>query len=225
MGIIVIVVIIFVVYLIKGNIYAKNERKKEENRKILNIKPVEKKDLHYPIVLSPKNVKLVLPTQIHYYYDESPKRGASDLFFAQKLKKYFSNVSTDLKLGRFFPDIVLYNEMAKFYLDIEIDEIYTTNEVYNLKRKMVIHSMGDDDFRNNYFLNKGWYVLRFSEEQVRKETESCCKFVAQVYAYYALDKTPLNKLQTVRDLSFSEQWSKEIGNFHIRNNSRREWLN
>ena len=194
-----------------------HQQKLENDRYWLNINRYEEKEKNYPIVLSPYwRTQLILPTPV--YSHEQPQRGASDLFFANNLKKYFSNIFINLKLGYYYPDIVLHNESSKFYLDIEIDEIY------GLKNKEIIHSIGNDDRRNEYFLNRGWHILRFSEEQVRKETDSCCKFVAQVYAYYTLDKNPLNKLWLISNLKFTEQWTSEEGYKNMQKNVRKEWL-
>ena len=219
-------VILLIIYFVNSNKRREENKKREEEerknekRRNLGINSYKQNEKQYPIVLCPyvtKNTSLILPSQKTYSDVGQGKQGASDIFFANELKKYFPNVSTNFKLGVFYPDIVIYKE-DNFYIDVEIDEVYT------MKGKDIIHSIGDDNHRNRFFQKKGWYVLRFSEEQIRTETKSCCKFAAQIYAYYTFDKDPLNKLINIKDLSFTEQWTREMGYQYRQENVRNKWL-
>lgn len=218
MLILIIIVLVFAVAFAQGLIYQSNQREKERLRKILNIEKVNTKDGHYPILKIPGNTRPERPKDISYN-DFRPKSGAHDNFFANKLKQYFGDkIKMDVRLSNRYPDIALINEKTKFYLDIEIDE------VYDLESKFALHSVGTDDLRNEYFIRKGWYVLRFTEEQVVKQTLSCCKYVSQVYAYFTLDKKPLYFLTAIQDVNFNEQWDFEKANRLANGNFREKEL-
>lgn len=57
-----------------------------------------------------------------------------------------------------------------------------------------------DSKRNNFFINKGWLVIRFSEEQVVRHPHSCCKTVAQAIALVLGDTSVLNQFANTLDL-------------------------
>ena len=107
------------------------------------------------------------------------RTGRSETYFDYKLDKYFRgfiqrNVSIEDpgKTRRFKPDYVFYDPGRKIYIDIEIDEPYV------LVKNIPIHYKGADDKRNDYFLSKGWDVIRFTEEQIANFPNACCKFIS-----------------------------------------------
>lgn len=201
----IVIVLVFIVAFFQGKSYKATLDQKEQQRQILGIRDIKTIEGSYPLLKVPGNKKPVEPIEVGFG-EFKPKTGSHDDFFANKLRMYFpKEVNTNMRLLKKYPDIALINKEAQFYLDIEIDE------VYELEYKFVIHHEGSDDFRNEYFTNKGWYVLRFSEDQIVKYPLECCKFVSRVYAYYTLDKKPLQKLQEVGDIKFVKQWNYEEG--------------
>ncbi len=71
----------------------------------------------------------------------------------------------------YLPDIVYYDESFGILIDIEIDEPYLGSD------GTPIHYIGSDDDRNKRFLDNGWIVIRFCEEQVVKYPNECYLFI------------------------------------------------
>ena len=145
------------------------------------------------------------------------------------LKKYFSNSihknlivqNPKYDLGfHYTPDCVYIDRNLNLYIDIELDEPYTTVEG---EIKPIHHETSSKDVkRNNHFNSRGWIVIRFSEEQVVCNVESCCKTVAQVIAGITGDNSILNAFRNIPDLTPMRQWTYEeaieMAKKHYRNN-------
>ena len=58
------------------------------------------------------------------------------------------------------PDIVLVDRARNLFIDIEIDEPY--DGYY----RTPAHEEGKDDLREQFFVESGWAVIRFTERQV-----------------------------------------------------------
>ncbi|MEA5452952.1 hypothetical protein VB780_30555 [Leptolyngbya sp. CCNP1308] len=105
----------------------------------------------------------------------------------------------------FTSDIAYIDSDINLYIDIEVDEPYV------LSSEEPIHYIGwiKDVNRNDFFLNRNWVVVRFSEEQVVCHTLSCCKFIAEIITDLTGDSTTLERLSDVADLPPMPQWSRE----------------
>jgi hypothetical protein len=114
-------------------------------------------------------------------------RGYKELDFDVCLKRYFKDFSgLQFHNDRFLfisnntkpyvPDHVLIDERnnLNLFIDIEIDEPYE-----GLSR-LTTHEQGKDDYRNSYFNDRGWIVIRFAEVQVHQNILGCCKLIAEV---------------------------------------------
>lgn len=99
--------------------------------------------------------------------------------------------------------LLLYRSGLGF--DIEIDEPYA------LLNKYPTHCVDDDkdQQRNQFFVNGGWVVVRFTEEQVVKQPLSCCKVIASVIRDVTGDNLILEQLSQVSDLSPVKPWTVE----------------
>lgn len=107
--------------------------------------------------------------------EETINKGNSEFFFLNKLINYFGNeIKIDMKLGIYFPDFVYECQNPQFFIDIEIDEDY------DYINKKPIHYVGADDERNNYFLSKNWFVIRFAEQQIIDYPDDCCNYLKDV---------------------------------------------
>lgn len=101
-------------------------------------------------------------------YEAMFKEHLNELFY-DKIK---TNVEFLLPNGNgFVPDFAYVNRETGLCIDIEIDEPYA------LADKTPIHCIGDDDFRDQYFLSKGWFVIRFAEIQIAKFSDKCTQYV------------------------------------------------
>lgn len=149
----------------------------------------------YPLVFFGERGKI---RQAIESYNEN--KGRSEAFFYKYLQKYFpKQVYTDLALpigkAYYYPDFTLISEKHQLYVDIEIDE------PYNFKGYPT-HIKGSDDKRNTYFVQCGWVVIRFAEEQIARQPLQCCKFIAQTLNQISRDKCFLKEdLQPIPDLS------------------------
>jgi hypothetical protein len=108
--------------------------------------------------------------------DSDVKKGVSELTFYSHLTKYFPgkifhNKNLDMLDYSYHPDFVYFDKNAGILIDIEVDE------PYSLDNQEIIHTIGNDEERNNCFINSNWVVLRFAEEQVIKQPVECCKII------------------------------------------------
>ncbi|MCY7283686.1 MAG: endonuclease domain-containing protein, partial [Cyanobacteria bacterium CAN_BIN43] len=106
------------------------------------------------------------------------------------------------------------------YIDIEIDEPYA----YNTKEPTHFLGAWKDDNRNNFFLSKGWLVIRFSEEQVVRHPQSCCKTIAQAIAEVLGDNSVLNQFATMPNLQTMQQWTQSEAEDMAANDYRDRYL-
>jgi hypothetical protein len=105
-------------------------------------------------------------------------KGRSEAAFLLFLKREFPGIiHNELSFNRIldyrpkFPDFILSHKNYPIYIDIEIDEPYSLND------GSPIHCLGQDIARNFEFLYHNWFVIRFTEEQVVKYPEQCCKLI------------------------------------------------
>ncbi len=141
------------------------------------------------------------------------------------LMQYFpDNVCTESTLSipdfdyPYSPDIAYIDKTTNLHIDIEVDEPY----IYHSKEPY--HYIGKDDRRNNFFLDCGWLVIRFSEEQVACYPESCCKAVAQAIAEVTGDDEIMRQFEDVLDLTPIPQWTEEEAHIMAIENYRDEYL-
>lgn len=117
-------------------------------------------------------------------YNEIQRKGASERYFETYLKnnELFS-VKTDIKIlnssGLFFyPDFILIIRKSGIHIDLEIDEPYICNNGKPIHYEN--NSYSSDSDRNGFFINEGWIVMRFAEEQIFKSPDVCLKYIIQV---------------------------------------------
>jgi hypothetical protein len=134
----------------------------------------------YPILLSPKKGCIVRSHKLI----KTGRRGYKEPFFQAAIESYFGNdfqILGDARLdtGResrpFEPDIAIIDKKfnSNLRIDIEIDEPYA-----GISRQPT-HCIGEDIYRDNYFKDRGWIVIRFSEYQVHLSESSSLKFIAE----------------------------------------------
>lgn len=139
--------------------------------------------------------------------DDNVKKGISEDFFVNELAKEF-NVFTNQKIKidesiYYYPDILLIHN--NIYIDIEIDEPYSIDD------ETPIHYIDEsgcsvDNNRNDVFTSEGFEIIRFSEEQIFRNTYECIQFIKEF----------LNSFETadyksiISPKSFSiPKWTKE----------------
>ncbi len=104
--------------------------------------------------------------------------GRSEYFFFEYLEKHFKDeISHNESIMKGYkPDFVYSNVSKKIFIDIEIDE------PYSFVNNEPLHYLGNikDKDRNRVFLESGWAIVRFSEEQVLTQPIECCKLIAEI---------------------------------------------
>ena len=175
---------------------------------------------NYPIITMPKNEALVRESfKIPYGV-----KGICEPMFYEKLKNYLSDLRRNLLLPikdkkyGYEPDLTYVDEKINLFIDIEIDEPYDGAT----RKPSHFHNSYDLD-RNAYFNESGWVVIRFAEEQIFKNTLSCCKKVAEVIDILA-GSNLLDSFQDVPDLEAIKQWTYEEALEMERNLFRESYL-
>lgn len=170
------------------------------------------------------NGKVLLPTGT----SDAPV-GASEKRFGAILEQYFP--------GRVFPqmeipipdwskphnystDFCIAIKEVNLWLDVEIDEPYD----YKTGNPTHCWDDGRDANRNTFFLNKGWIVIRFSEQQVVQHPESCCREIASVIKSVTGIELFFKPLQTVAILTPSKMWSKREAKLMAKRQFRNQYL-
>lgn len=148
----------------------------------------------------------------------NPRKGKTEDSFTKELKYYFGNsIKTEFVIEVFHykddvhfaskesnaycPDIIFEHKLTNLCIDIEIDEPYNENNA--------LHTISDakDYERNKYFIERGWVIIRFSEEQIKNEPKSCCKEIAKIIALIAGDKSFINQFENINDLYRHRKWN------------------
>ncbi len=131
-------------------------------------------------------IKKAILEQAEILDDNTVRRGLSEDFFYRYLKKYSQfQVYKSLKYKFYYPDLVLIKN--NLVIDLEIDEPYSYEE------KKPVHSDGQDEKRDNFLLNEGFVVIRFSEEQIIENPEICLEIINSVIdTYLNLTEMPIN---------------------------------
>lgn len=109
------------------------------------------------------------------------KKGVSEHYFAEALKRSGFEVHTNQKIPAeymyYYPDFLVVKD--NIYIDIEIDEPYSGQDgtpIHYLEIKGGIKKSVDSE-RNNYLTEKGFEVIRFSEDQVILRPQECINFI------------------------------------------------
>ncbi|MBD2019239.1 hypothetical protein H6F43_03460 [Leptolyngbya sp. FACHB-36] len=113
----------------------------------------------------------------------SARAGKRDKVLFEKLKSTFPELKIDWQKGLelssgqypYTPDVIVHDPITHIWIDVEIDEPWFKED--GIKKPS--HYLGKDDRRNDFFLQCGWIVIRFAEEQVAQSPSSCLRVIAQ----------------------------------------------
>lgn len=157
------------------------------------------------------------------------QQGVSEKQFFVYLCRYFSGFY-DFCMGGEFPipgtsfcytaDFILVHQPTGLAIDIEIDEPYDgrTGKPHHCVDR------GKDNQRNRFFLERNWVVIRFSELQVVKYPDGCCKAIARVIFQITGDYRGLVLLKNVVDLLLHKQWTTKEAIYLAKNRFRSAYL-
>lgn len=179
----------------------------------------------FPIIRAPKEgCEIKLPV-----VGRSCKRGVCEEHLCKmirdlKLPDFYDDVS--LFVGNYpkpyEPDIAYIDVQKGIFIDIEIDEPYSGWERLPIHYKTKYGTI--DDLRNNYFTERGWTVLRFSEKQVHEQPKSCLKRVYQLLHEMDGSITMPQCLATEADIFSNDMWTKEQAERMEQNKEREKML-
>ena len=157
------------------------------------------------------------------------QQGVSEKQFFVYLCRYFSGFY-DFCMGGEFPipgtslrytaDFILVHQPTGLAIDIEIDEPYDgrTGKPHHCVDR------NKDSQRNRFFLERNWVVIRFSELQVVKYPDACCKAIARVISQITGDYRSLVKLQNVKDSLPHQQWKVKQAVYMAKTKFRSSYL-
>jgi hypothetical protein len=138
------------------------------------------------------------------------KLGFTENQFYNTLKKYFEKdfyVYNDRHITHrsgtncYEPDFLIISEKdnKNIFIDIEIDEPYD-----GLSR-VPTHELNRDHFRDDFFIIRGYIVIRFTEKQIFEEPIQCCIYIAKIIK--SIDSTYINEdLNSEIKISIQSQW-------------------
>lgn len=114
------------------------------------------------------------------------------------------------------PDICLYWEEKKLYIDIEIDEPYDI-----VSRKPIHYKENGDNLRDRYFIGNGWCVIRFTEQQVHDNIEGVTNYIKRMLRWLTKDE----RIKYDEDsLSPVERWSYDQAEQMASDKTREDYL-
>ncbi|MGA9382819.1 MAG: hypothetical protein WBV73_29000 [Phormidium sp.] len=157
------------------------------------------------------------------------QQGVSEKHFFVYLCRYFSGFY-DFCMGGEFPipgtsfrytaDFILVHQPTGLAIDIEIDEPYDgkTGKPHHCVDR------NKDSQRNRFFLERNWVVIRFSELQVVKYPDACCKAIAKIVFQITGDYRSLVKLQNVKQLLPHKQWKVKEAVYMSKTKFRNSYL-
>jgi len=147
-------------------------------------------------------------------YQSEARRGYTEFpnncSFSSKLTQYWGNKIHILRyMGSYTPDFAYVDEANCLFIDVEIDEPYTPRQYPNCNEDLKLtHYIGDDDYRDSQFTQSDWIVIHFSENQVCRYPDRCCKFIAQLIFDLTGDNSALSKMSRINNLEFEPQWTE-----------------
>ena len=177
----------------------------------------------YPLMLAPQQgTAIIMPQQ-----GKNCKKGPSEQWLAlwiwsHRLKGFYDNLTLTSRGHRYEPDFAYIDEQKGIYVDLEVDEPYSGGG--KPTHYMNADGTNQDSQRNQNYLNAGWHVVRFSEEQIFCHTEECMKVVYTLLLNVgAIDELP-KSLEKVPDLEAVPRWTYAESNELKRKGFRKSYL-
>ncbi len=140
---------------------------------------------------------------------DAPK-GVSEAFLLNFLRLYFADCqitedyfSLENSNFGYTTDFTIVEPTMGVAIDLEVDEPYegkykTPHHCYDQRK---------DLWRNKFFTERGWIVVRVSEFQVVHQPESVCRLVAQILARVTGNSKYFQPLEAIADLEIDKCWN------------------
>ena len=181
----------------------------------------------YPIILKPTGMARGSRIVKESHGRKNKKQGPSELVSFARIcrlggKALREDVVVNLNGHRYEPDLAYVDEKRGIFLDIEIDEPYSTSG--HPTHYVGANGVPKDDERNRRFRAAGWHVVRFCEEQIFCHTDSCLKVIYTLLQELgAVGEIP-PKIKNAPDLSPIPQWTEEESRNMMEKHHRRSYL-
>ncbi|NJM57483.1 MAG: hypothetical protein HC857_08655 [Synechococcales cyanobacterium RU_4_20] len=169
----------------------------------------------YQLVLAALKTTQGYDVEIGYDIKKSvARREAAEEFLEPYLNKYFpGKILTKAALSYsgfqdvYAPKFAYVDIETGLHINLEIDQPYILKP--GSKTGQPIHYLGDqkDGDRNDFFLEKNWLVIRFTEEQVMRRPQSCCKVIAREIFKITAQSGLMERFERVADLPEQPQWT------------------
>lgn len=156
---------------------------------------------------------------------DMPRVGAAEAYFFEVLIRYFPNRILRRRMLRtsqtsYYPDFLYYDPAHRLRINIELDEPYV------LRQKMPVHFVENDERRDakrdQVFLDAGWPVIRFAEQQVAESAEGCARVVADVIE--RLTGEVNDGLRNVQPIRSHKCWTRQEANLMADQDTRLEYV-
>jgi hypothetical protein len=165
-------------------------------------------------------------SSIQYQGINNPAREGSseNLLFLALEKIYPQYLKIDTKLDYYYPDLVLW--VNGIGIDIEIDEPYTFDGGIVKEIHYVLDYGGGesiDKSRDDTFVGKNWFVLRFAESQIKNKLQDCINIIQSVVNFITSNSGNERYLNDYNRLSTQiavARWTKERARAMARTNQR-----
>ena len=123
----------------------------------------------------------------------------------------------------FEPDLVYINN--NIFIDIEVDEPYAGCSREPIHYYNYLNNSFVDECRNNFFTERGWTVIRFTEKQVFLQMKPCIKKIFQILHLMDSSIQIPSKLINVPDLIEEYAWTLEQARGMCMRKEREKYLN
>ena len=185
---------------------------------------IETFTFQYPTIRKPEFNSVIRSFRL----GRNNRKGYKEEELYNAIKKYFSknfeildNAMLAIGSGTnpYEPDIAMISKGLKnIYIDIEIDEPYA-----GVSRK-ITHCYPQDTNRDGYFVDRGWFVIRFSEYQVHHQINECLYIIANLIT--SIDTNLGNsRLANYRHIAIENCWGKTKAENWEYTNYRETYLN
>lgn len=179
---------------------------------------------NYPIFKYPKKGVIIRSHQ----NGRTQTRGYTEENFQKQIQKYFGDlfdVSGNIKLNTknnkrpYEPDIaIIDNGSRNIRIDIEIDEPYD-----GITREPT-HCAVEDNNRDQFFIKRGWIVIRFSEIQIFLQESQCIKFIYNIIKDIYSDIFIPKEIVDIPDLYIDNLWNFKLATEWAKINYREKYL-
>jgi hypothetical protein len=171
-------------------------------------------EMHHPMAIAEYQHQLVLAAlQTATGYDkETPPASQSPIldFFRPYLERYFpGKIKSNLALYQsgcqdfHRCELAYIDDRLNLFIDLEIDEPYDQNS----RHPTHCQSNASDGEHNDFFLDNGWVVMRFSEAQVVNHPRRCCRRIAQEIYKVTIETGLMNRFAKIGELETYPHWT------------------